>query len=184
MNVPIKRGMLIRHQNHVFTIADFQERHSGKMKPTIHVQLRDVRDGRQVDRTLDELEPIQEVSHKIHQMQYLYPKGHAYVFMDCETFDEFELAGEQLRGGEPFLNEGDTYRVTFVDEKPLALDLPEIVPLKVVETAAPSHSVGAAASVLKEAVLENKLLVRVPLFIKLGDTIRVDTRTKTYVGKE
>jgi len=184
MNVPIKRGMLIRHQNHVYIVADFQERHAGKQKPTIHVSLRDVRDGRQVDRTLEELEPIQEVSHAIRQMQYLYPKGDEHVFMDCETFDEFELMPTHLRGCEPFLREGDTYRVMFVDERPLSLEMPEIVPLKVASTAAPSHSVGNAASVLKEATLENHLLVRVPLFLKNGDTIRIDTRTKTYVGKD
>jgi elongation factor P len=71
-----------------------------------------------------------------------------------------------------------------VDNQPLALDLPEVIRLKVAETAAPAHAVGASNSVLKEATLENKLVVRVPLFIKMGDMIRVDTRTKTYVGKE
>ena len=90
----------------------------------------------------------------------------------------------QLHGSEPFLKEGETYRVMYVDERPLALDLPEIVKLKVTETAAPSHSVGNASSVMKEATLENRLTVRVPLFIKVGDTLRVDTRTSTYVGKE
>ncbi len=184
MNLPIKRGMVIRHQNHVYTIADFQERHSGKQRPTVHVLLRDLRDGRQVDRTLDELEPIEEVQHALRPMQYLYAKGDARVFMDSTTFEEFELTGSQLHGCEPFLKEGDEYRVMFVDGKPLMLEMPEIVRLKVRETAAPSHSVGNAASVLKEATLENDLLVRVPLFIKIGDVIRVDTRTRSYVGKE
>ncbi len=184
MNLPIKRGMVIRHQNHVYTIADFQERHSGKQRPTVHVLLRDLRDGRQVDRTLDELEPIEEVQHALRPMQYLYAKGDARVFMDSTTFEEFELTGSQLHGCEPFLKEGDEYRVMFVDGKPLLLEMPEIVRLRVRETAAPSHSVGNAASVLKEATLENDLLVRVPLFIKIGDVIRVDTRTRSYVGKE
>jgi len=184
MNLPIKRGMVIRHQNHVYTIADFQERHSGKQRPTVHVLLRDLRDGRQVDRTLDELEPIEEVQHALRPMQYLYAKGDARVFMDSTTFEEFELTGSQLHGCEPFLKEGDEYRVMFVDGKPLMLEMPEIVRLRVRKTAAPSHSVGNAASVLKEATLENDLLVRVPLFIKIGDVIRVDTRTRSYVGKE
>ncbi len=184
MNLPIKRGMVIRHENHVYTIADFQERHSGKQRPTVHVLLRDLRDGRQVDRTLDELEPIEAVEHALRPMQYLYAKGDARVFMDSTTFEEFELTGSQLHGCEPFLKEGDEYRVMFVDGKPLMLEMPEIVRLRVRETAAPSHSVGNAASVLKEATLENDLLVRVPLFIKIGDVIRVDTRTRSYVGKE
>jgi elongation factor P len=184
VNLPIKRGVLIRHQNHLYVVADFQERHSGKQKPTVHVTLRDVRDGRQVDRTLEQLEPIQEVAHAYRNAQYLYARGAARVFMDAETYEEFELGAVQLHGSEPFLKEGETYRVMFVEGQPLSLDLPEIVKLQVSETAAPGHSVGASASVMKEATLENGLTVRVPLFIKIGDTIRVDTRTKTYVGKE
>lgn len=184
MNVPLKRGMLIRHQNHVYQVMDFQERHSGKQRPTVHVALRDVRDGHPVDRTLADLEPIQEVPHSIRPMQYLYMRGTECIFMDSETFEEYPLLADQLHGCEPFLSEGEEYRVKFVDGQPLALDLPEVIRLKVAETAAPAHSVGAASSVLKEATLENKLLVRVPLFIKIGDLIRVDTRTKTYVGKE
>ena len=106
------------------------------------------------------------------------------IFMDSQSFDEFELAAPQLHGCEPFLKEGETYRVLYVDEQPLSLEMPEIIKLQVAETAAPGHSVGASASVMKEATLENGLLVHVPLFIKMGDTIRVDTRTRTYVGKE
>ncbi|HPM22709.1 MAG TPA: elongation factor P [Phycisphaerae bacterium] len=184
MNIPLKRGMLIRHQNHVYSVTDFQERHTGKQRPTVHVSLRDVRDGHPVDRTLADLEPIEEVSHAMRAMQYLYAKGGAYVFMDSATFEEHALSGVQLHGCEPFLKEGEEYRVMFVDDRPLALEMPEIIRLAVAETAAPSHSVGNAGSVLKEATLENHLVVRVPLFIKMGDTIRVDTRTRTYVGKE
>lgn len=184
MNIPLKRGMLIRHQNHVYTVVDFQERRTGKMRPTVHVSLRDVRDGRPVDRSLDQLEPIDEVPHAIRPAQYLYARGDACLFMDSETFEEFELTPEHLQGAGSFLKEGEQYRVVFVDNRPLSLDLPQCVPLRVAETAAPSHSVGNTASVLKEATLENGLVVRVPLFIKMGDTVRVDTRARTYVGKE
>jgi elongation factor P len=117
-------------------------------------------------------------------MQYLYQAGSERVFMDSESFEEFSLAEAQLQGFEPFLKEGETYRVQFVDGQPLAIDSPDTIKLEVAETAAPSHSVGGASNVLKEAVLENNLEVRVPLFIKMGDTIRVDTRTRAYVGKE
>jgi len=184
MQIPLKRGMLIRHQDHVYTVADFQERRTGKQRATVHVTLRDVRDGRSVDRTLGEIEPIEEVPHSHRAMQYLYPTGAQHVFMDAETFDEWTLDQAHLHGCETFLKEGDTYRVTFVDGNPLSLEMPDVIRLAVTETAAPSHSVGGASNVLKEAMLENSLLVNVPLFIKIGDTIRVDTRSKSYVGKE
>lgn len=184
MHIPLKRGMLIRHQNHVYQVTDFQERHTGKMKPTVHVALRDVRDGHPVDRTLAELEPIEEVPHAVRTLQYLYARGEARVFMDSESFEELALGPAELHGAEPFLQEGETYRVTFIDNRPLALELPEIVRLRVASTAAPSHAVGGASNVLKEATLDNGLEVRVPLFVKIGDLIRIDTRTRSYVGKE
>ena len=184
MNVPLKRGMLIRHQSHVYTVVDFEERHSGKQKPTVHVSLRDVRNGHPVDRSLADIEPIEEVPHQVRALQYLYPNAAGRVFMDSESFEEWTLAAPQLHGCEPFLREGDEYRAMFVDGQPLSLTMPDVVRLGVRETAAPSHQIGNSSSVLKEATLENGLEVHVPMFIKMGDAIRVDTRTRTYVGKD
>ncbi len=183
-NVPLKRGMLIRHQNHIYEVTEFQEHHSGKQKPTVHVALRDIRDGRPVDRTLNDLLPIQEVDHAWRTMQYLYPKDHIRIFMDSETFEEYELGEAQLGGRAVFLIEGKEYRIMFVDHSPASLEIPEIVSLKVEVTSAPSHSIGTAANITKEATLENGMTIHVPLFIKTGDSIRVDTRTKTYAGKD
>ncbi|TWT44706.1 Elongation factor P [Phycisphaerae bacterium RAS1] len=184
MNVPVKRGMLLHHQGHYFFVDDIQERHSGKQKPTVHVALRDALDARHVERTLDELLPVDAVDATMRPMQYLFHRGDHFIFMDAQTFEEIELGGSQLHGCEPFLKEGDEFRVLFAGPQPLRLEMPEIVTLRVSNTAAPSHAVGAAGSVMKEATLENALEVRVPLFIKVGDKIRVDTRTRDYAGKE
>jgi elongation factor P len=183
-NVPLRRGMLIRHQNHVYEVTDLSERHSGKMKPTWHVALRDVRDGHPVDRSLDELLPVAEVPHSYRRMQFLYPRGQGRVFMDAETFEEVELGEAQLGGRGTFLVEGQEYRLAIIDERPAALEVPDTVPIKVTFTGPAGHSVGGGSSVTKEATLENGLEIHVPLFIKTGDIIRVDTRTKTYAGKD
>lgn len=190
MNIPLRRGMALRHKNHVFVVEDFHERHTGKQKPTVHVQMRDLVDGRHVDRTLDDLLPISEVEHNFRQLQYLYHRpgkgadGDTYVFMDDSTLDEIELGTAHLGGIEPFLSEGQEFRVMFVEGRPVRLELPEHVHLHVSETAAPEHAVGNAGNVMKEARLENALMVKVPLFITTGDLIRVDTRTRDYAGKE
>jgi elongation factor P len=182
--IQLRRGMLIRHQNHVYEIADFQERHTGKQKPTVHVALRDVRDGRPVDRTLNDITPINEVARAYRQLQYLYKKDHIRIFMDSETFEEYELNDGQIRGGSDFLVEGQEYRVSFIEGSPAFLDLPENIVVKITLTSPAEHSVGMASNITKEATLENGLQIRVPLFLKTGDLIRVDTRTKTYAGKE
>jgi elongation factor P len=106
------------------------------------------------------------------------------VFMDSESFEEFSLLPAALHGCEPFLSEGEEYRVMYVDGQPLSLAMPENIKLRVKETAAPSHGQGNAGGVMKEATLDNGLEIRVPLFIKVGDAVRVDTRTKSYAGKE
>src|SRR5262249_47168937 len=97
-NIPLKKGMLIRHQNHVFVVRDFNEHHAGKQKPTVHVALRDLFDGHPVDRSLDDLMPIVEVDHANRPMQYLYAKGETRVFMDVESFEEYELGRRELHG--------------------------------------------------------------------------------------
>lgn len=183
-NIPLNRGMWIRHQNHVYEVVDFNERHAGKMKPTVHVALRDIRDGHPVDRTLDALEPIEEVDHARRPMQYLYAKGDRYAFMDSESFEEYDLPRTALGGRDAFLTEGSEYPVMFLEGAPLVVNVPDIVSIRVANTAPPSHGVGASANITKEATMENGLEIRVPLFVKTGDVIRVDTRTKSYAGKD
>jgi elongation factor P len=184
MNIPVKRGMLLRHHGRFYYVDDIKEHHSGKQKPTFHIALIDAMDSRHIERTIDELMPIEEAASRMRSVQYLYAKGSHHVFMDAETYEEMELGGPQLHGCEPFLREGEPYRVLYADDQPLSLEMPEVVILKVTNTAAPSHGAGGATNITKEAVLEHGLEVRVPLFIKTGDTIRLDTRTRTYVGKE
>lgn len=183
-NIPLQRGMWLRHENHVYQVVDFNERHTGKQRPTIHVALRDIRDGRPVDRTLDDLMPIEEVEHGVRRMQYLYARGDDLIFMDAETFEEHEIGRPLLQGRDVFLSEGAEYRVVVLEDKPVSVEIDDIVKLTVSMTAPPGHSVGAASNVTKEATLENGLEVRVPLFIKSGDAIRIDTRTKAYGGKD
>ena len=184
MHIPLKRGMLIRHQGHLYAVTDFEERRTGKQRATVHVTLRATRDGHQVDRTLVQLEPIEEVPSARRDLQYLYAGGDNWVFMDTESFEQYELTDTQLHGCQTFLKEGEAYRALFADEQPLTLEMPDVVALKVATTAPPTHAVGTQSNILKEAELENGLEVRVPLFIKNEDMIRVNTQSKAYAGKE
>lgn len=183
MHAPVETGNLIRYRGHLYFVEHVTERHKGQQKPSIHIGLREALDDRHVERTLDELGPIEQVPHALRAMQYLYARGPVCVFMDNESFEEVELSGPSLQGFEPFLKEGEDYRVFVAEDKPLRLQTPLAVELKVTDTAAATHSVGVGANILKEATLENGLMVRVPLFIKAGDMVKIDTRTKDYQGK-
>ncbi len=184
MQIPLRKGMLLRHQDHLFFVEDFHERHTGQQKPTVHVRLKDLKDGHHVERVLEDLLPVKEVDHAYRAMQYTYHRAGDYVFMDAETFDEHEFPEPMIGGFKPFLREGQEFRVMFADGQPVYIEFPEHVSLHVTTTAAAERSVGQGGSVLKEAELENGLTVRVPLFIKTGDLIRVDTRDRAYAGKE
>lgn len=184
MNAPLRRGAVIRHHNHLCVVEDLREHHSGQQRTTIHVKLKDLNTGHHVERSLEELQPIQEVDCARRSLQYSYARGSERVFMDTETFDEHVLDDERLHGFAPFLAEGQEVRAMFVDGALTSVETPEHVSLHVASTAVPERSVGGAGNVFKDAELENGLRIKVPLFIKTGDLIRVDVRDRTYAGKE
>lgn len=183
MAISIRKGALIRHGNRFYFVQEVTERHKGQQKPTIHVTLRSISDGRLIEHNLEDLADAEEVEFQQRTAQYLYRRGDVFVFMDTQSFEELEMPLAFLEGTESFLKEGQEYKLVVAEGKPIKLDLPESVVLTVAQTAAPSHAVGTAANVLKEAIMDNGLMVRVPLFIKTGDKIRVSTRTREYLGK-
>jgi len=179
----LRKGMVIRHEGQLYTVMDFHVAQSGKQKPTVHVKLRAVRDGRQADRTLDQLGTIDEVSSEVRDFQYLYASGRERVFMDLETYDQHSLHEDQLGEAVHYLVEEQPYRFLVVEGRPAVIQLPPTIAMQVVDTAPPEHA-GGGSSVYKEARLASGRMIMVPLFIKTGDFIRINTVTGEYQGKE
>jgi elongation factor P len=115
-------------------------------------------------------------------LQYLYQDQDGYVFMDQKSFEQVTLPAEVIGEEAGFLKEGGIVDVLFHDEEPLTVDLPAKMTFKVTE-AAPGEKGDSASNVYKDAKLENGLNIRVPLFINVGDFIRVDTRDKSYIER-
>lgn len=180
----LTRGMLIRIHSDLYQVLDFGEQHTGKQKSKTHVTLRNLRNGHVTDKLLETIKPIEEVPHEIRDMQYLYSSGEDCTFMDNQTFEQYTLAKDDVGKAAHFLVESETYRLLCANDAPVTLQLPDAVVMEVANTAPPSHSVGGASNVTKEAVVASGITVRVPLFIKTGDRIRIDTNTEKYVGKE
>jgi elongation factor P len=179
----LRKGMVIRHEEHLFTITDFHTAQSGKQKPTVHVKLRSLHDGHPVERTLAQLGTLEEVPSQVRELQYLYASGRERVFMDMSDFEQHTLGAAQLGGGEDFLVEEQIYRFLSIEGRPVALQLPPMIAIEVVDTAPPEHA-GGGSSVNKEAKISGGRTVMVPLFIKNGDKIRVNTQSGAYEGKE
>lgn len=179
----LHKGMVIRHEDQLFTVLDYRTARKGKQKPTVHVKLRSVTTGHTGERTLHELGKIEDVPTTVRQMQYLYGVGIESVFMDIETFEQYTLDADLLGTGVNFLVEEETYRVQMIEDQPIALQLPPVIVLEVVDTAPVEHA-GGSSNVFKEAKLKSGIFVQVPLFIKTGDKIRLTTDSREYQGKE
>ena len=179
----LRRGMVVRHEGHLFTVLDFKVAQTGKQKPTVHVKLKSLASGHTGERTLDQLGKIEEVPTEVRAMQYLYASGDEHVFMDSESFEQYELGPEVLGNSADYLVEEETYRFLTIEGRPVSIQLPPVVVLEVVDTARVEHA-GGSTNVSKEAKLASGLVVNVPLFIKNGDKIRVGTEKHDYQGKE
>ena len=179
----LHKGMVIRHDGELYTVLDFRVAQTGKQKPTVHVKLCSVKTGHTGERTRDELGKLEEVPTEVRQMQYLYASGQERVFMDTETFEQYPLVEEMLGDAVPFLVEEETYRIQMIEDQPIALQLPQVVVLEVVDTAPVEHA-GGSTNVYKEAKVNSGIVIHVPLFIKNGDRIRVKTGNREYQGKE
>jgi len=179
----LHKGMVIRHEGQLFTVLDFRTVQSGKQKPTVHVKLRSLRSGNTGERTLDELGTLDLVPAEVREMQFLYAGGTQWVFMDCASFEQFELEQGLLGDAVDYLVEEQTYRFLTVEGQPVSIQLPDTIALEVTDTAPPEHG-GGSSSVYKEATVASGAVIKVPLFVKTGDRIRVSTTNRGYLGKE
>ena len=115
-------------------------------------------------------------------MQYLYADGDEFHFMDSKTFDQTQLTRESLGKSVNFLKEQSEYKILFFEGNPISIDLPAAVELKVTESE-PAVKGDSVSNMTKNAVVETGLSVRVPLFIKEGEMIKIDTGTGEYLGR-
>jgi elongation factor P len=177
-----KRQMVLMLDGSPHVIEDMHTSGTAQTRHKLHTRLRHLTTGRLIDRVFAENERVPVAPLETRRATYSYAKADGQVFIDIETFDEFEFSNEQLGERRWFLKENEEYKALRLDGRLLDIVLPPQIPLKVVDTAPPARS-GLNTS-WKEAKLETGLQVMVPLFIANGDIIRVDTAGKKYLGKE
>ena len=146
------------------------------------LSVRNLSTGGLEQKTLSSSVKVEEIETVKKRMQFLYGDSSVASFMDPGTYEQIEIPLEVLGEAINFIKEGEEVDVLFWDEKALSVDIPPKVTLEVSETP-PGVKGDTASNVYKPAVLENGLKVKVPLFIKTGDKIRVDTRTGEYVER-
>ncbi len=177
-----RNGMTIQLEGQLFSIVEFQHVKPGKGGAFVRTKLKNVKTKAVLDRTFRAGEKVEEIRLERRQMQYLYHTGDIYYFMDTETYDQLPIPAEEVGKARNLLKEGETVTVITWKNRPLGIELPIFVNLKVVETA-PGVKGDTASGGSKPATLETGALIQVPLFIKTGDTVKIDTRTASYIER-
>jgi elongation factor P len=176
-----KRMMVLMLDGVPHVIEEFHTSGTAQTRHKLHTRLRQLKTGRIIDRVFAENERVPVAQLETRRVTYSYARGDMQVFIDSESFEEFELSNEQFGERRWFLKENEEYKALLLDGSLLDIVLPLQIPLKVVDTAAPIR--GGSDSAWKEAKLETGLQIMVPLFIAKGETIRVDTAGKKYAGR-
>lgn len=156
-------------------------RGTGKFGKTVHLRLKNLADGRLIEKSLRAEERVEEIEVHHAKLQYLYRDGNDFHFMNNETFEQFPLPAAAIGKQDVFLKEGMEVSALTVEEKPVSLEFPKIAELKVLSTA-PGVK-GQSDTTYKEAELENGLKVLVPQFIKEGETVRINTEDFSYLDR-
>ena len=178
----LRSGTVFKHEGTVWRVLEYKHTHLSRRAADIKVRVKDLVKGTVRWLTVGPSEKFEEAQIERRRLQFLYQDGEGFYFMDPQSFEQLSLGKEQLKEEGRFLKEGEVYEVFFWEGKPLGVELPAAVVLTVKETG-PGEKGDSAVNIYKPAVLENGLKVKVPLFIKTGDKIKVDTRTGEYLAR-
>lgn len=178
----LRKGVTFELDDHLYKVIEYAHHKPGRGKATIRIKARNLRSGTNLDMTFNSSDRVQDIRLDFHTVQYLYTDGDFYYFMDLDTYEQPALRAEMLGEATQYLKEGLEVKLTFFENEPLDIDLPTTIELEVTE-ALPSVRGDTATGVTKKVTTETGLQVDCPGFVEVGDIIRVDTRTGTYVTR-
>lgn len=178
----LKSGTIFEESGNLLQVLSYEHIKMGRGSANIKVRVKNIRTGSTTDKSFINGAKVNDVRVLKKDLQYLYEDNDSAFFMDPLTFEQISIPLKTVGGDASYLREGESYNVSFLGEEPLSLNLPPKMVFAVEETA-PGVRGNSATNVFKDAALENGIIVKVPLFIKIGDKIRVDTRTGAYTEK-
>lgn len=178
----IRKGVTLEIDGHLWNIVDFQHVKPGKGSAFIRTKLKNIITGSVVERTFNPNDKFTRAHIESKQMQYLYSDGELYYFMDNETYEQMPLEKGFVEEALPYIKENDDVEMKFHKGKPFSVAPQNFVILEVTATD-PGFKGDTATNVTKPATLETGYTVNVPLFINIGDKVRLDTRTGEYMER-
>jgi len=178
-----RTGTTIEIDGHAWRVVDFQHVKPGKGAAFVRTKLKNVQTGAVNERTFRAGEMVPSAVVEKSEMQFLYPQGDDFVFMNMESYEQSELKAGDIGTGVKYLIEGMTASVLTYKNAIIGVELPNSVVLEVTQTD-PGVRGDTATGGLKPATLSTGATIQVPLFVAIGDKVKVDTRTDTYLGRE
>ena len=178
----LRKGTTFELDNNVFRVVEFQHVKPGKGAAFVRVKMKNVITGSVLERTFNPSEKLQGAEIEKRDMQYLYNDGELYYFMDNNTYDQMPLNKEQIGDALKYIKENMNVTMLSFKGKVFTVEPPMFVELEVTYTE-PGFSGNTTTTSGKPAKLENGLEISVPLFINIGDIIRIDTRTGEYMER-
>ena len=177
----LRKGVTIELDGKLYQVMDYKHI---KMKRTAlaRVKLRDIIDGHTIEQSFQNTEKFVRARLDFRNMQYLYNEGDLYFFMDEENFEQMSLDKNQLGDTVNYLKDGMSLQISSYKDKLVGVEIPIAVELKITETG-PSFKGDTATAGTKPATMETGITIQVPMFINEGETIKVDTRTGTYIER-
>ncbi|KKI98762.1 elongation factor P [Prochlorothrix hollandica] len=178
-----RTGTTIEIDGSVWRVVEFLHVKPGKGSAFVRTKLKNVKSGSVVDRTFRAGESIAQATIEKRSMQHTYKEGEQYIFMDMDSYEEAQLSATQIGTQVKYLKEEMSVNVLFWNEQVLEVELPNSVVLEVTQTD-PGVKGDTATGGTKPAIVETGAQVMVPLFISVGERIKVDTRSDSYLGRE
>ncbi|WP_326908290.1 elongation factor P [Sedimentibacter sp. MB31-C6] len=177
-----KKGITISWNNGLWQIVDFQHVKPGKGAAFVRSKLKNIITGAIREETFNPTEKFPKAHIETKDMQYLYNDGELYYFMDLETFEQIPLNKEQVADAIIYLKENEIATMRFYEGKPFEVAAPNFVELEIVETE-PGFKGDTATGANKPATTETGAVITVPLFVEIGDKVKIDTRTGEYLSR-
>lgn len=175
----LRPGMVIKFNNELHSVFTMNHRTPGNLRGFVQVKMRNLRSGSMFEHRFSSVDMVEKAILEEVEMEYLYDDGEYFYFMNTENYEQTHLTKDTLGGGTEFLIPQLRVHVEYHEGKPISVELPATVDMKVVETE-PGIKGGSVSNVGKPAKMETGLVVSVPQFVNEGDVIRVNTSEGTY----
>ena len=178
----LKKGMCIKHENDLYRVVEAMHKTPGNLRGMVQAKIRNLKTGSISDHRFRSVDMVERAILDESEMEYLYQDGDMYHFMNNETFEQVGLSDEVLGDAVSYLIPNIKLGIEFYEGRPVGIDLPLNVEMRVVETE-PAIKGASVSNVGKPAKMETGLVVQVPPFINEGDVIRIDTASGSYVER-